>query len=302
MQQFTVNELIENLRSLGDNDMIDFDIFQKSELDVYDHYKFWFRVLQDHMIFIIKRSSNGSRYPELANQYLNDITRMKDLLVNNNIRDFSEFNDAVISSIDGIRIFKQTILTELLQGPAKISLPPSFISHMLNELEKFRFITHYVKSNGEFPRPNSLNEHELWLTDIIGHLQGIKDNLDPVEKLIRKRLCKESKVFKCLRMKAEEFIGYARHNIVGGNHVEKLNADTIDAVLVYINLLDEITTLRHDNYALGLIDTHMLIHMIFEEIYYIKGLVNSTPNYDPLAANQIPRDIKSEIAVQSIQL
>lgn len=292
-----MDQLIETLYSPTDPETADFVIFQKDQLDIYDHYRFWIRVLQDHMIFIMKRSKI---YEQRAREFLDELSRLKTILMTNIPSDFYNFNNEIIDIVEKIHEFKKLILTDLLTQQPQITLPATFISHMLNELEHFRFIVHYVKVNNEFPAINNLNEHELWLQDIVGHLGGIKDNLDPVEKLLRKRLCEKAKIFKALHNKSLEFIGYFKHGVTSGNAMKALDISSIETTILYLNLVREILSLRSDNVVLGIIDRHMLIHMIFEEIYYIKCLSHSQQNYDPLASCQIKPDERSAVAIQDM--
>lgn len=293
-----INQLVETFYSATDPETVDFIIFQKPQLDIYDHYRFWLRVLQDHMIFIIKRSK---QYEQQARDFLNGLTELKQILMSEVPSDFSQFNEQVREIVEGIRDFKRSILSDLVNQPQPhITLPPTFISHMLNELDKFRFIIHYVKANGEFPPANNLNEHTLWLLDIIGHLDGIKDNLDPVEKLLRKRLHEQKKIFKGLHHKALEFIGYFLNGVKSTRNVERLDVPSMEATILYLNLVKEILLLRSHNVALGVVDRHMLLHMIFEEIYYLKSLDGSAQSYDPLAATQIKFSAKSVAALEAM--
>lgn len=293
MDTITLNTIISELYETGHPERDDFDIFINEELQPHHHYKVCLRILQDHMIFIDKRSKI---YANEANQYLNRILQLK-REVTYPIRP-EKINNQVIDVIEDVRNFKRNILADLLSGPPQIQLPPTFISHMLNELEKFRFMFYYFKAHGELPPVNTLNEHKLWLLDIEGHLGGIHDNLDAVEKLLRKRLCKQQKVFKALHAKTLEFIGYIKHGVVGGNHLSQLDSDSSQAVMVYLNLVREVLQFRDSNLALGTIDSHMLLHMIFEEIYYLRLLTVAAQNYDPLPDTQMKLDQNSLMAIQ----
>jgi len=290
-----IDQIIEELYNETDPETSDFKIFLKKELSVQDHYRAWLRILHDHMMFIMKRSE---AYKQEALTFYNTLTDLEGLIIDSGKLDFFTINRKIITVVEAIRTFKQSILADLLTAPAKITLPPTFISHMLNELEKFRFIVHYVEANREFPPSNNLNDHELWLLDIVGHLCGIKDNLDPVEKVLRKRLHKEAKVFEKLHNKALEFIGYFKHGVMTDTLMRTLDVSSVQKTLLYLNLVKEIALLRESNVALGVIDRHMLMHMIFEEIYYMKCLATSQPNYDPLVLSQLKPNLKSTEAIQ----
>ncbi|CAH6419326.1 Domain of unknown function (DUF2935)-containing protein [uncultured virus] len=286
------------IRSFGDfdGDIFDFKVLLKPKLEIFDHYRIWIRILQDHMKFIVKRSEV---YKHTANTFLDILTRLKEEVITG-VANFDQFNSRIIEIVENIRNFKRQILADLLGRPPQVLLPPTFLSHMLNELEKFRFMIYFIKVNKEFPPVNSLNEHELWLLDIAGHLGGIKDNLDAVEKLLRKRLYKQQKIFMALHNKALEFIGYVKHNVVGGYHLDRLDTQSIEATIVYLNLVKEILDLREGNLALGTIDREMLLHMILEEIYYLKILNMRIQNYDPLASYQLKPNEKSLAVISAM--
>lgn len=291
----TIPELITALHDPNNLFAAEFSIFNKPNLDIFDHYRFWLTVLQHHMIFISDRSK---AYEPQAKALHDRVVQLKQALKNN-----GEFtiNGKVVALIEDVRNFKRQILSDLLSGPPMITLPPTFLSHMLNELEKFRFIAYFIQVNGEFPPIYSLNEHELWITDIVGHLGGIKDNLDSVEKLLRKRLHEQKKIFHALHHKTLEFIGYAKHNVIGEASLGRLNNEAMGAVFLYLALVREVAELRSQNMALGIIDEGMLLHMIFEEIYYLKCLEVAAPGFDPLAACQLKPDPKSLTTINAME-
>lgn len=68
----------------------------------------------------------------------------------------------------------------------KNKFTPTFISHMLNELEEYEKILLHLQRTGHLPEVNIVELHKLWLSDIVGHLDTIKSKLDFVELLIRK--------------------------------------------------------------------------------------------------------------------
>lgn len=275
----------------------DFAVFLKVDLQPLDHYHVWLRILQDHMMFIYERTKV---HADKALQYFNLLDSLKNTVAEDAVGGIAQFNDNVIDAVETVRNFKREILSELLAGDRTVLLPPTFLSHMLSELEHFRFVIYYMRVHGEMPPVHHLNEHKLWLLDIEGHLQSIEDTLDPVDKLLRKRLTKQKKMFGKLHMKALEFIGYIKHGVEGGNQLLQIDNESRDAVILYLNLVNEIRQLRSDNLALGVIDEGMLLHMIFEEIYYLRQLQQGTHDYDPIAGIQVPLDTNSIAAVAAM--
>lgn len=297
-----MDKIAEALLNSGDRDAEDFSIFGEHQLSINDHYVFWLRVLQDHMIFISARSQ---KYKRNAEEHLQRAVNLKKAAFNNNFSEYGtykRYNAAVIQLIENIRTFKISLLNQLTNEPGDpvVLLPPTFISHMLNELEKFRYIAHSIQVTGALPPVYSLNEHEVWLIDIAGHLGAIKDNLDDVEKIMRHQLCKHKKVFKGLHAKSIELIGYLRHQVVPRNSLDLLTSQAQVETLVYLHLVKEILDLVKEKHMLGIMDKRMLTHMIFEEIYYLKKLEESSHSYDPLQANQIEPNETSVTIIHSM--
>lgn len=299
----TLGELVRAILVSNDADTTDFEIFLKERFTVYDHYRVWLRILQDHMRFIHRRASDA--YKQRAQDLFDEVSALKAIVVSGNVginQQFYQFNDRVIAAIEQARLLKVDILTDLLNESARtiaVLLPPTLISHMLDELKKFRFMVYYIRVHGELPPTLSLNEHKLWISDIAGHLGSIEDNLDSTEKLLRKRLLKQKKIFKGLHEKALEYIHYHKHGVQGGNNNVRLNNESNYETLLYLRLVREILTLREANMALGIIDRHMLLHMIFEEIYYLRSLSVAEIGYDPIPLTQI-LDPKSQAVIEAM--
>lgn len=250
------------------------------------------------MIFISARSE---KYKQDANNFLGYAVQLRDL-IGSNTNNLSIYNNNIIEFIESVRNFKRLLLEQLSNAtePPAVLLPPTFISHMLNELEKFRYITHHVKLTGILPPIYSLNEHKLWLIDIAGHLGAIKDNLDDMEKIMRHRTCEQKKVFEKLHAKSIELIGYLKHEILPNNAIAALTSQAEVETLVYLHLVKEVADMVKNKYMLGIIDTHMLNHMIFEELYYLKNLQSASNFYDPLQCCQIKHNDTSMNVILSM--
>ncbi|WP_391207153.1 DUF2935 domain-containing protein [Psychrobacillus sp. L4] len=86
-----------------------------------------------------------------------------------------------------IRVFKIFLIKEHLAGEIKTSLPPSFINHMVNEVEEAIRVFTYLEQGQEVPLVHPLHHDLLWLLDAAGHAGAIDADLDRVEKTERKR-------------------------------------------------------------------------------------------------------------------
>lgn len=268
--------LLEIFKRRGNGGLImDFKVLAKEKLTIEDHIRFWLRIIQDHMVFIMERTLMES-HGKIATQLYNRTEELKN--TSNILNKLTE----LILLVTEVRQFKIQLLNINSNTKPEVLLPPTFISHMLNEIEKFNFILIFYAQNKQLPPIFSLNEHELWLADICGHLQTIKDNLDPVEQLLAKRVYKHKKLFQKLHNKAIEFICYTKHEIVPANAVATLNQQAALETLVYLALVREILALIENKSALGILDERMLIHMFFEQVYFLKSLNQSIDNYSPI--------------------
>lgn len=285
-----LREIINNIYDPNNDMTRDFSVFLNSNFELLDHYHVLLRILQDHMMFVQERTKI---HRETAAEHFQTLDSLKESVIKSRYVNITDLNEQIIAIVEEVRNFKRQILSELLSGNRTVLLPPTLLSHMLNELEYFRFAVYYVRVNWEWPPNHNLNEHKLWLLDIEGHLQSIEDTLDPVEKLLRKRLTKHKKIFGKLHTKALEFIGYIKHGVEGGNQLLQLDNESRSAVMLYLNLVNEIRELRGENLALGVIDEGMLLHMIFEELYYLHNLEGGTHDYDPIANIQVPLNARS---------
>jgi len=86
-------------------------------------------------------------------------------------------------------------------------MPPTFINHMVNEIEEYLFILEQIIQNRE-KKANALHYHLLWLSDGFGHADSISSNLDFTEKLLINEARCFSQSFEDLYLKAIEFTGY----------------------------------------------------------------------------------------------
>lgn len=267
----------------------DFAIFTNlNNWNIYSEYTFWLRVVRDHMMMINQKTSLIEDQIINTSQYLqNEAERLRRIAFNNvqsntSVQNFQNFNQEVINLITQVKILKQEILDRHLTGQIKISLPSSLISHMLNELLQFQFIATSIASTGKIPPVIIGNHHELWQSDIVGHLDVIKCNLDGVEKILRKKVKHQQKIFEKIHNKILEFINYIKHGVIQFPAIQKLTDSSIVETLIYLNLVHEIYEMRLDKTALGILDPAFLLHMIFEEIYYLIKLQQAQPGFDPL--------------------
>jgi len=218
-----------------------------------DENEFWFLIFHDHLTFII--TSLAPEEVELIES--------------------AQFIQAQLRGpqdlpglIEQIRLLKQEILKRHLVGNVKIHLPPTFINHMLNELEEYQRV---LAGNPT----HVLDCHQLWLLDAAGHASAVACNLDDTEMLRKKQFKAFGKKFKKLYLKTLEFIGFTRGVGVAYPALEQLTTEASTEARIFTQVLRELEEQRLNKTALGTILPLMIDHMIREECYYLAKLGQS---------------------------
>lgn len=255
------------------------------EMVLFEH-RFWLQILGDHSRFILNAlSPTEESFIETANKFI-DI--FDDLLKKSHEslsqEDLETLNNQAYSAAMKIREFKLQILTKQITDKISISLPPTFISHMLNELDEYLFIlTTLIK--GKSPNTRPIHLHLLWLPDGSGHASTIASNLDTTQKELIKRSKEYSKEFNNLYLRTIDYNGYTRTNIFDFPALSKLNYDVSNIMGSFKNFLDALRDAIIDKLVLGTLVPLAADHMHREECYYLTKLsmVSDTkdPNCDP---------------------
>lgn len=155
------------------------------ETAVFEH-KFWLQVLGDHARFILDSLAErergdieqAKRFKQAFDVLLKEVNASSDL--------YSLTMEAEEYALS-FRKFKLSIIKRHLTGDIKIHLSPTFINHMVNELEEYLLVMKYLKRKEVPPIFHELHHHMLWLMDAAGHAGAISDDLDGVEKRLKKK-------------------------------------------------------------------------------------------------------------------
>jgi hypothetical protein len=111
-------------------------------------HEFWLQVLGDHSRFIldslspdeVKAIDDAKRFKKIFDELLVEARTLNDI---------QAFHDVTLRSKDRVRElkkFKLTLLEKQLVKKVKIHLSPTFINHMVNELEEYeRIISYFIK-------------------------------------------------------------------------------------------------------------------------------------------------------------
>ncbi|WP_144552264.1 DUF2935 domain-containing protein [Bacillus sp. X1(2014)] len=256
------------------------DIFEKTAR--FEH-RFWLQILGDHSRFIYESlSPNQKQEIETASTFI----RVFDTLLERaKSEDLGELTKEAESEVIKLREFKLGLLRNHLIGKIKIHLSPTFINHMINELEEYLRILEHLKAGQVPPIYHELHHHLLWLLDAAGHAEAISTNLDGVEKKLKEKSNSFMKNFENFYLKSVELAGYLRTNLASFPALDKMNLDSQLEIKLFQTFLQEIEELRLSKQALGIFAPLMADHMYREECYYLMKLAESAkldqPNCDP---------------------
>ncbi|ANB56229.1 hypothetical protein GFC29_909 [Anoxybacillus sp. B7M1] len=246
-------------------------------------HRFWLQVLGDHARFIYEALAPVEK-EDIATAY-QFIQAFDRLLGKTDSENWSQLTLAAEAEALRLREFKLHLIRKHLLGQIKIHLSPTFLNHMVNELEEYLRLLSYFKANQMPPVSHELHHHLIWLLDAAGHAGIISSNLDDVEKSLKKKSKKYQKNFEAFYLKAVELTGYLRTNLSSFPALKKMNSDAALEIKLFQQFLQELEELELSAQALGTFTALMADHMFREECYYLMKLAESadleSPHCDP---------------------
>jgi hypothetical protein len=245
--------------------------FQESAL--YELH-FWLQVLGDHGRFIHDSlAPSETEKIEAASSFTNLFDQL--LMTSKQPLNTDELillvQQAKIAS-EEIRVFKLYLIKDHLIGDIKISLPPSFISHMVNEVEEAIRVFTYLEQGQEVPVIHPLHHDLLWLLDAAGHAGAIDADLDRVEKKLKEKGQQFMKDWEDFYLKAVELAGFLRANVERFPALDKFHEDIELEMVIFKVFLKELEEMRIKKEALGTFTPLMADHMAREETYYLQKI------------------------------
>ncbi|GLC29485.1 DUF2935 domain-containing protein [Clostridium omnivorum] len=242
------------------------------ELTLFEHH-FWLQILGDHSRFILNAlSPKEVTFIRQAEAFI-DI--FDNLLEKSRMQlspeELSMLNKDAYSAAVEIRKFKLHLLSEHIKGKITISLPPTFINHMLNELDSYLCILSSLL-RGKAIKSKDIELHLLWLPDGSGHASTIASQLDMTEKELIKLSKEYSVEFDNLYLKTIEFNGYTRTGIYDFPALKKLDTDADEIMTCFKDFLDNLKKEIIEKKVLGTLSPLAADHMSREECYYLTKL------------------------------
>ncbi|MFF2753244.1 DUF2935 domain-containing protein [Psychrobacillus sp. NPDC058041] len=235
---------------------------------------FWLQVLGDHGRFIHDSlAPNETEKIEAANSFTNLFDQL--LMTSKQPLNTDELillvKQAKLAS-EEIRVFKLYLIKDHLIGDIKISLSPSFINHMVNEVEEAIRVFTYLEQGQEVPIIHPLHHDLLWLLDAAGHAVAIDANLDIVERKLKDQGQQFMKDWEDFYLKAVELAGFLRANVERFPALDKFHNDIELEMTIFKVFLKELEEMRIKKEALGTFTPLMADHMAREETYYLQKI------------------------------
>ncbi|MDQ0217797.1 DUF2935 domain-containing protein [Peribacillus cavernae] len=252
------------------------------ERDALFEHSFWLQVLGDHSRFILETlvasEVEDIKKAEYFKENFDSLLNGLPSLTENQLIPFTRNVKELVMSF---REFKLSLLRKILTGGIKMQMSPTFISHMVNELEEYVTIICFLEKGEKPPVFHELHHHLLWLVDAAGHAGTINDKMDSVEKDLKCKSAAFMKKFEDFYLRAVELTGYLRTNLHKFPALEKMNKDVKLEIRLFRIFLEELEEMELSEQALGTFSALMADHMLREECYYLMKVAESTQTEPP---------------------
>lgn len=253
---------------------------------LFEH-RFWLRILADHGLFIHNALSPQEIVEiDRALAFNQTFTRLHTEAERSlGPNELAQLNQSAYSYTMELREFKLHLLRRHLLGEISINLPPTFLNHMLNELEEYVRVLDSLLAGNPPPVYHPVHHHLLWLSDAIGHAVTLKSEVDPVEWKFVEKSEKFTKHFKEFYIKSVELAGFLRSNVEQFPALALFNHEVELEMKLFQGFLHELEEMRLNKTILGTLFPLMADHMAREECYYLLKLAQSgaiqASNCDP---------------------
>ncbi|HDR3522071.1 DUF2935 domain-containing protein [Bacillus pacificus] len=250
---------------------------------LFEH-QFWLKVLSDHAQFLLDALAPKEKEDiKKATYFVELFTNLLNKVRNVNLVEFSKEAEQAAKEI---RMFKLNIIQKQLEGKITIHFTPTFINHMVNEVEEYITVLEFLKKGEVPPVFHELHYHLVWLTDAAGHAGSISGGLDLVEKRLKEKSEEFTKHFEQFYLKAVEMTGYLRTELHHFPALKKFTKDVSLELKLFSHFLHEVEELELSNEVLSTLSARMADHMAREECYYLLKLAQSSglemPKCNPL--------------------
>ena len=201
----------------------------------------------------------------------------------------ADLNREAAAATRELKEFKLSLLERLLLGKVELLFTPTFLNHMVNELEEYERILAALLAGRPVPLFHPLHYDLVWLQDAVGHSASIAGDLDLTEKpWIRKSEAFQTG-FEALFLKAIEMTGYMRTELREFPAFRKFHRDIDLEMKVFMRFLQELEEMQVSAELLDRISPLIPDHMFREECYYLTKLARTGLVQQPACDPARPR-------------
>jgi hypothetical protein len=257
-----------------------------SQAILFEH-QFWLQILGDHGRFIFSNLSPKEK--DEINRAYSFITTFDQLLDQSRKikapQQIMEITSTAFQCAKELREFKLYLLSRHLMDQVDLHLPPTFLNHMVNELEEYLRIIEFFHCENSLPCMHPLHHELLWVKDAQGHANALLSGFDETETELKKKSNEFLKQFRDLYDKAVELNGYLRTGIKEFPALCRYNSEVEIKILMFREFLCELRQLYTTKEGLGTIVPLIPDHMLREECYFLIKLSEvsnvNMPDCDP---------------------
>ncbi|RYD05970.1 hypothetical protein N752_06915 [Desulforamulus aquiferis] len=174
--------------------------------------RFWLQIMGDHVRFIFDTLAPSETEEIRKAQYF--ITTFDQLLHQARqplgSQQIIALSQQAQQQTQELRVFKLDLIRQHLVGDIVIGLPPTFINHMVNELDEYLRVLGFLVAGQIPPIQHPVQLHLTWLLDAAGHASAIAGDVDMVEKKVMEDSLVFTEHFEQFYIKATEMAGYMR--------------------------------------------------------------------------------------------
>lgn len=254
--------------------------------EILFEHRFWLQILGDHARFIINAlPCTEANLAKKADEFKQLFDRLLNVARNNLYgKDLNDLTKSSYTAAKELKIFKLYLLSKKITGKIAFNMSPTFLNHMINELEEYLYVlTCYFNNATSLAGP--IHYHLLWLPDGSGHASSISASLDMSEKKLIQYSKKFAKTFDNLYLQSIEFNGYMRTGISRFPALDKFNENANSEMICFKELLEDLKLGVLEKKVLGTLQPLVPDHMYREECYYQIKLSKSSnvkhPECDP---------------------
>lgn len=253
---------------------------------MFEH-QFWLQILGDHSRFIFTAlAPKEQREIEQAHYFICEFDKLHSLAHQcESGGDLLALSKQIYQEVKKLLEFKLHLICRHLVDGIDLHLTPTFINHMVNELEEYGLILECFLEDRKLPKCHPVHYHNIWLLDAAGHSSYIHCSLDETENQLKEKSKCFLKDFEGLHQKAMEFQGYLRTGLEDFPALNRFNCQVDREMDLFKKFLTELLHLRINIEALGTLSPLAPDHMYREECYYLTKLAQvgavPIPKCDP---------------------